>query len=428
MLAQCPVMPGRIKRSPFSRVDAGILTIALAAWVAGLALILTHRIFVTNDSLSNYAHVWYVAKVFWHGGGIPYHFPEIGHGDALAFPYAFVPWLSAAFLRPVFGDWVVTLWLVLGGLGTLAATLWAFPELRRPLPAALLLVNPLMVEAVVLGQLPFLWAAAFWFVAAGFWRREHTVLAVGFAALAQGSHPAVVLPLAGLTVLAWLPFERHRLRLAVAYAVSVVLAGPGIAMTLLSPAVEDSTLYSLVANFLGTVSLRALVIFAPFLVLLAQRWFSRQQMLAFIAVVFALNFVLIPIRSSGYAWQAFMRAPDASLVPFLESPEFERGATYRLLRVGDGKLGMYQLIRHGGRLDSEFFPESIDRRSWPSLDDYTAFLARRHVDYVLIYHAYDQRYRTNEHALLDQLVARGCAHRHQPQPGFDLYRVQLTCQ
>lgn len=421
-------MTPTIKRARSANLDRALLLVAVAAWVAGSAGILAHKIFVTNDSLSNYGHVWYVAKVFWDGDGLPYHFPELGHGDALAFPYGFLPWVTAAFFRPVFGDWIVSLWLVLGGLGTIAASLWAFPELRRPLPFTLVLVNPLMVESVILGQLPFLWATAIWFVAIALWRRERFALAVIAAAIAQASHPAVVLPLAGLTVLGRLPFEANWRRLFLYYCASVVLALPGVAMVFLSPVVEDNTLYSLVANFVGTVSLRAGVIFAPFAAIALDRRLTRSRMLGAIAVVALLNVILVPIRSTSYAWHAFVRTPDTTLVPFLESPAFEPGATYRILRVADGKVGMYQLIQHGGKLDSEFFPESIDRRSWDSLAEYQQFLRGRKADYVIIYLAYDQRYRTNEHALLDQLAANGCATRSSPSPDFDLYHIDRTCQ
>lgn len=420
-------MSSTSKRRSSGLVDLAVLAVVASAWAAGLAAILAHSIFVTNDSLSNYAHVWYVAKVLWHCGGIPYHFPELGHGDALAFPYGFVPWFTAAVFRPVFGDWIVTLWLVLGGAGTLAATAWAFPEIRRPLPVALLLANPLMVESVILGQLPFLWASAIWFLAIGLWRRNRFVLAVVVAAVAQATHPAVVLPLAGLTVLLRLPFEPRRKRLFLAYCVSVGLALPGIAMVFLSPVVEDSTLSSLAANFLGTVSLRAGVVFAPFVAAWLGRRLSHAWLLGAVIAALLLNPLLVPIRNTAYAWQAFVRTPDETLVPFLESGGFHAGATYRILRVADGKVGMYQLIQHGGKLDSEFFPESIDRRSWPSAGAYLTFLRDRRVDEVLIYFAYDARYRTNEHSLLDDLVARSCAARTLQTAQFDLYHVQQSC-
>jgi hypothetical protein len=408
-------------------LDNLLLASLVVAWAIGLALILSHAIFVTNDSISDYAHTWYIAKVLWAGDGLPYHFPQLGHGDAFAYPYAFFAWTSAALLRPVFGDWVVTLWLALGAAGTIAATAWAFPEVRSRLGITLLLANPIMVEAVILGQLPFLWGAWPWFVAIGCWRRGWIVWAIVAAAVAQAGHPAVVLPLAGITVLCRLPFEPAWRRLLAAYILSIVLASPAIAMTLLSPAVADSTLIGLAGNFFGTLALRAEVIYAPFVVILIQRWFGRRGMLAGVAILIALNVIIVPIRHNEYAWGAFFRTPDSTLEPFLDSPAFRPGETYRLLQVGDGKMGMYRLVQHGGHLDSELFPESIDRRSWPGLDAYNAFLRGRHVDAVLISTAYDRRYRTNEHHLLGQLSAADCASRSSPLPGFTLYELTQSC-
>lgn len=407
------------------RADTVALVLLVAAWAAALALLLTHRIFVTNDSISDYAHTWYVAKVLWSGGGLPYHFPLLGHGDALAYPYAFFAWTTAAVLRPVFGDWIVTLWLALGAVATIVATAWAFPEARSRAGIAMLLANPIMVEAVILGQLPFLWGAWPWFVAIGCWRRGWVAAAIVAAAVGQAGHPAVVLPLAAITVLCRLPFEPHWRRLAAAYAGSVVLASPGIAMTLLSPAVGDSSLVSLAGNFFGTLSLRAEVMYAPFVVVLVRHWFGRAGMLAAIPVLVALNVIIVPIRHNEYGWGAFVRTPDTTLAPFLHSKTFEPGATYRLLQVGDGKMGMYRLIQAGGRLDSELFPESIDRRSWADVAAYEEFLQARKVDAVLISSAYDARYRTNEHALLDELSAAGCAQKSSPLPEFTLYQLRL---
>ena len=105
-----------------------LLGAVCAAWAVLLALILTHGVFVTNDSLSNYGHVWYVSERFWAGHGIPYHMPVLGHGEALAFPYSFLPWVTSAVFYPVLGDWAVTLWLVLGFLAMVGAMLWALPE------------------------------------------------------------------------------------------------------------------------------------------------------------------------------------------------------------------------------------------------------------------------------------------------------------
>ncbi len=410
-------------RSPEQMVCA----VMVAAWAVGLGLILSHPIFVTNDSLSNYAHVWYASEVFWDGAGIPFRFPEIGHGDALAFPYGFLPWFSAALVRPVLGDWATTLWLVLGALGVLGGTLWAFHELRKPLPATFLLVNPLMVESVFLGQLPFLWAMALLFFGIGCWRKGWTWRAVLLVGLAQAGHPAVVLPLAGLLFVGRFPFEADKRRYLLSYLATLAVAAPAVWLVLISPVVEDSSTGSLLANFAGTVSLRAGVLAAPFIALWLVRRGRPEWVWSAVAAALVLNVALIPIRDTGYGWGALTRDPNVELVPFLESADFHPGATYRLLRVADGKVGMYQLIQHGGRLDSEFFPESINRRSWSSPDAYRQFIRGRKVEYVLIYRAYDVRYATNEHDLLDQMVRGRCAERTTPSDQFDVYHLTGSC-
>ncbi len=417
-------MPGKIKQWLVSGPEAWVFALIAVAWIAALAAILAHPIFVTNDSLSNYAHVWFVARHFWDGQGVPFRFPEIGHGQALAFPYAFIPWMTAALVRPVLGDWATTLWLVLGFAGVVAAAWWAFPELRKPVLAALFLANPFLVESVILGQLPFLWATAMLFAGIACWRRGRLVWAVLLVGLAQANHAAVVLPLAGVIAAIAFLVGSDRRRIAVAYAASLVIAAPGVALVLLSPVVEDSTTISLIANFLGTVVLRAAVVFFPFLLIRVRPWLDNRRLgLGVAAAVVALNVGLVPLRDTGYAWHAFTRTPDWSLVTFLESPRFEAGATYRLLRVADGKVGMYQLLQHGGRLDSEFFPESIHRTSWAGIIAYSQFLGERHVDFVLIYYAYDARYQTNEHQLLEAMVQDGCAASVDRSADFDVYRV-----
>ena len=376
-----------------------------AAWLIGLAFILSHRIFVTNDSLSNYIHVWYVADRFWHGHGIPLHMPVLGHGEAYAFPYGFIPWFSAALLRPIFGDWIVTLWLVAGAVGVIATQWWAFPELRGALWTALLLANPMLVEGPLLGQLPFLWAIAMLFAAIALWRRERWLAAAIMLGLAHATHPAVVLPIAGPIVIARLIWEPHRPRLLACYALSLAIAAPAAWLVVASPSVGDSSTRTLVTNFVDTVSLRAIVVAAPFIGLVVQRTpLARIPAIILVGLV-ALNVILVPIRKDRYAWTALTRTADTSLETFIQSSDFHPGATYRILRVRDGKVGMYQLVRAGARLDSEPFPESIDRRSWPSRVEYSEFLRKRKVDYVIIYAAYNARYRTNEHTLLEDSVA-----------------------
>lgn len=415
----------------WSRSPANVaLLLTAAAWFAILTMILLHRIFVTNDSLSNYIHVWYIADRFWHGHGIPLYMPVLGHGDAFAFPYGFIPWMTAALLRPVFGDWIVTLWLVVGFIAAVATQWWAFPEVRRDWWPALLLVNPMLVESPLLGQLPFLWASGMLFVAIGCWRHERRLIAALMMGAAQATHPAVILPIAATMMLAWLWWERDRPALIGWYGLSVIIAMPAVWIVLASPAVGDTSTRTLITTFFGTVILRAIVVAAPFIGIIAQRTrLVRIQPVLFAALV-ALTVALIPVRHNGYAFGALTRSPDESLLAFVRSDVFEEGATYRILRVGDGKVGMYDLVRNGARLDSEPFPESIDRRSFSSAHEYLAFLARRRVDYVIVYDAYDARYRTNEHHLLREISAAagvvGCASLATTASDYDVYRVAPT--
>ena len=119
--ADSAASPGRARSS-----GTLVLRIVAAAWAVVLILILRNAVFVSDDAISNYGHVWYVSDRIWRFHHIPWSMPVIGHGKALAFPYALVPWLSAALLRPLVGDWIVTLWLVVGTVGLIAATFWAF--------------------------------------------------------------------------------------------------------------------------------------------------------------------------------------------------------------------------------------------------------------------------------------------------------------
>jgi hypothetical protein len=97
---------------------------------------------------------------------------------------------------------------------------------------------------------------------------------------------------------------------------------------------------------------------------------------------------------------------------------------------------MYQLIRHGARLDSEFFPESIYFGNFGSTRAYSDFLARRHVDYVLIFSDLRDRHITDEGPLLGAMAAAGdrctitavgvrlLAH----HPGWDDYAINRSCR
>ena len=397
--------------SAITRVGDGVALAVSLAWLAGLGLLIRHRLMVSHDTMINYAHVWYVSQRLWDGHGIPFRMPVLGHGQAFAFPYGFVPWLTAAVARPLAGDWIVTLWIVLGMAGLLVATFVAFPELRRGWSAATLLINPALVAAALIGQLPFTWGAALLLLAVAAWRRGRPGWAAVLGALAQVTHPAVVAPLAFGLVALRLPFEPpgdgSRRRLLRWYGLSLLPMIPAAWLVVRSPVFEESSTWVKLSEFVTTLVPRSGVLVIPvalvFLLRPArQRAWVGPAAFVVMAAVLALSWrpLLLP-EASRSLW----RKPDQAMLRFLASPSFHPGATYRVLRVPDFKVGMYQLLRAGGRLDSEFFPESIVRRRWPSATEYAEFLRRRHVDYVMIWGGYGQVFHANDADRLTELEA-----------------------
>ena len=395
---------------------------AAVGWLAVLVQILRHRIYVSHDTVINYAHVWYLSDRLWSGDGLPLRMPELGHGEAFAYPYGFVPWSLAALLRPLLADWSVTLVLVAAAAGLIAATFWAFPELRRGWWATAVLVEPAVVSAALIGQLSFLSGAALLLAAIGAWRRDRPWLAAATAGLAQATHPAVVLPLAMALVVGSLRWEPRRRRLLEVYGLSLAVAVPALWITLHVPVVQEASVWVKAFGFVATIAPRSLILVVPIaLVLLRDRVRWNWLGPSVVSGLLVANVAMWAPLGMPWAWSALEREPDTRMVEFTASAAFVPGATYRLLRVADGKIGMYQLLQGGGRLDSEFFPESIDRRSWPTTYDYAEFLRERRVDFVMLWDGYDSRFRTNEHILLEELV-------RAPVPGVEVERVEQTAE
>lgn len=385
-----------------------VLAITAALWAISLVRYLRHRIVVTFDSINNYVHVWYVADRIWKDGTLPLRMPVLGHGEAFAFPYGIVPWTSAALLRPALGDWVVTLWMAVGGVGLIVATFYAFPELRHGWWAAAVMLNPAVIEAPLFGQLSFAWAAAFLLVGIGLWRRDRRLAAALLVGLGQINHAAVVLPLAAFVVLAWLPFERNRRALVGWYALSVAMALPAAFVVLASPTSADASTRDVVVNFFGTVGARCPVIAIPMVLVAMQRHLMwRATASIALGLVLLVNAIVQRPLRVDYAWGSLTRSyRPVSMERFLASPEFRPGLTYRVLRNGDAKLGLYRLLQEGGRIDSEFFPESMAIHSFKSRTDYERLLCDRKVDEVVAFHIYDTTRHTNEHAMLREVAAQ----------------------
>jgi hypothetical protein len=409
-------------------------TVVIAVWFVILALLLRHREVISSDTLSNYVHVWFVSQQLWHGNGLPFHMPVLAHGNALAFPYAFIPWMFAVLLWPLMGEWSVTLVLGAGFVGLVLATFWTFPELRRGWWAVAVLVNPALVEALLLGQLPFLWAAFMLMVAIGCWRRDRRKTAVVLAGLAQLTHAAVLVPLTALIVALRYRNEPHRRALVVGWLISLAISLPAAVLVFASPvAAQNSLLYTGWIEF-ETVALRSLAFLVPMALVAMQRSGWRRSAPMFLAGFMVLGqLVTIPFSGMAAGWSALNRRPANGVSSLPETADFVPGATYRVLAFGDAKYGQYSIVRAGGRIDSEFFPESMYRRSFRDEDAYVRFLNRRQIDYVVVDPRY-QRFKTNEQRLLDDLAWGGsaCVDGISVRPvdtnsAYQLYHVTRTC-
>jgi len=281
-----------------------------------------------------------------------------------------------------------------------------------------------------------LWAAAMLLCAIGCWRIGRRPEAIILAALAQLTHAPVLIPLVALLVLVWARYEPDRRALIRGLIVSLVVSLPAAAIVFASPVTEQtSPIWSLWVE-VETVALRALVLIVPMGLVYLQRRQWRPDAPVIVAGVLVIGqLVTIPISGMGVGWNALVRVPDRVATSIPHSAVFVSGATYRVLTFGDGKYGQYAVVRAGGRLDSEFFPEDMHRRSFKDESTYVAFLLRRQVDYVVLDHRY-RKFHTNEEQLLTNLVSEstgsGCPHgvrvaKVDQQPTFAVFRVSRSC-
>jgi hypothetical protein len=387
---------------PGARVAVALLA---AAWVVVLVLYLRHAIVLSSDNINNHVHVWYIAHDLWHHARLPWHMPVLAHGDAYAYPYGFVNWTTAALVWPLFGNWAVTLWTAIGAVGCIVATFVAFPELRHGWWAAAVLANPAILEALLFGQQSFAWGSMLLLFGIAAFRRGHYAWAAILVGVAQATHAAIVFPLALLLVLGYLPFAPDRGRLLRWYAVSCVIALPAVWLVFASPTAAQSTAGQEFVDFFITLGPRTYMIFFPIVCVLLQRTGIRALAPVGLAIALVGHVGFEIPLNVGQQWSALVHngTDTATLDAYLRSPAFQPGATYRVLRGGDGKLGLYRVLQAGGRLDSELFPESMAIHSFHDVDEYAALLCDRGIDRIIHDDTYDEARHTNEVGMIEAL-------------------------
>jgi hypothetical protein len=399
--------------------------------------VLQRSLFVTNDSMQHYSHVWWISDQLFNHATLPLHFELVDSGDAMTFPYGFVPYLAAAVLRLPLGDWAVTLLMVAGWLGVVWAAGLARHQLRDPWLALLFVLNPFFIDALYSFQFAAIWSAFFFLLFIWAFERSSTPAArfVGVALLwlAVSSHPALgLLGVAGYAAyLAWQDTSRLR-----SYALVCLIAAPFIApfvyMTLNTPATSETGTLTLLSSQAEALLRRGSVLFFPLLAPFAAGFVRRSYVLLLPSAA-AMSLAVLAVTSGAVRWDDYNRggypgvfhAASDKYDAFFASTDFEPGLRYRVMAPTDREAGAYAFVRHGAVLSNGFFSESWLRRDWTEAQ-FACYAAYKGIDFDVIEGTYTRSYQKNEAGLLEQLVRekRVSVAYSDPEGRFTVYDVR----
>ncbi|MBX7111683.1 MAG: glycosyltransferase family 2 protein [Dehalococcoidia bacterium] len=384
------------------RVNVALAAVLLIVFAGFLGMLLTHPVFLGDDSAQSYGHVWFIAKRLYAGEWLPLHMASLESGRAYTLPYGALPWIPTALLRPLLGDWAVTASMGVG-VALLFLGIWRWlPRTATPLMTALVLLNWQLWNGILQFQLLTIWALAFACLAAAEYDRSRPRRGTALAFAAFLAHPLMGGCALAVTSLAAVERERRvPWRRAAWLCLAAALAAPAIWMFVTTPSVSDAAKWSPLVT--GQVLGRRLSILAwPWLI---QR--VRPVTVRLYAPIFALGSVLLVLHL-GHAnprnlrWESLPRFPD-----YLAAGRLDRTQRYRVLTTSNQEDGMTQLLQAGGSLAQEYFDESVYRHSFRNAEEYRCFLERKRATRVLVNDLWVRLHRTNEVQLLDELVARG---------------------
>lgn len=397
-----------------------------------LLLVASKSIYLGMDSINNYVHVWYLHDQIVNHARWPVRATPLDGGAASALPYGGVPWLIAALLFTVLGDWAVTLLFVIGIVGLVWAAGVARRQLRDPWLLALFVLNPFFLEAIVVFQFSFVWSALFFFLFAAALDRRRWIAAGLLGWLAAGTHPIMGLPPVAI-YLAWSVWRRGvplKAGAVLAAAIGVALL-PVLYYTLITPAVYDNTLGTIILSVADVVVRRGTVLAAPFVLAAwagpVRRWWRPLAGVTVAGLAVNVAFAHGFLGWAEGSYTGIVRTSRDIYRPYTASAAFEPGARYRVLAPNDREDGMYYLVRRGAVLASELFTESQFKRSFRP-EQYTCFLGAKLIDYVVVEQAYFSQYRTNELNLLHDLSRRGQADLvfADPRGRYQVYDVRAA--
>ncbi len=423
------------RRAPFGQHSSAVYYLpVLVPLLLGIMClsVLVRGLFLADDSMQQYSHVWYFATQFFHHGRLPLHFAGLDGGHAMTFPYALVPYLATAVLFPILGDWAVTLAMVTGVVALVWVAGLARPAMRNPWLLVFFVINPFFIESLYSFQFATVWSYVFFLLFVWSFEAKRVVPSVALLWLSLTSHPAM--GLSGLLLYAGYVFFARRDevgRLALASGVAVLAASPVVYMTLQTPALGENRLLSMLSladSMVRRGTMVAIPLAAPYLQSFVLKHYGRS--LAFVGVfsIAALAFTggLFPLGdlNRGSYSGVFHQSHDI-YAGFFASDAFIPGSTYRVMERTDREDGLYRFLQHGAISSNEFFGESYERRNWTE-SQFACYAAYKQIDYEVIESSYEARYHKNESTLLDSLVQRGAvkvAYR-DPQDRFVVYDVR----
>lgn len=407
--------------------------VSLAGLLFMVVDLLVHPLFLGDDSVHHYAHVWYLSQQLFAHHSFPLHVELLDGGRAVAFPYGLPVYLVSALLYRWLGDWSVTLLMAIALVGTVAAAMLARPVVRDPWALTLFLLNPFLIDAVYAFQFTSLWATLFFFLWVRALERGRRFLAPLMLWLTVSAHPIMggVAVLCYVLVRLWRD-RRQAFPLAkVSWPVVPALL-PVFWLTLQTPALHETAWRTALFSVLDVLPRRGSVMAMPFLLeALAPR--LRQLYLPSLAaglVITGLTVELctgpIQIQAGVGSYYGALHGPAKTYEAFFASPYFQPGAVYRVLEPNEREDGMYRFMQHGAILAHEFFSESVRRQDWPSPEAYRCYLAYKGVDYVVVERAFQRQYSTNEEPILRRFWQEGRVgvHYQDPEGQFTVYDVR----
>ena len=368
---------------------------------------LTKPVYLGADAAHHYAHVWYVSDQIFHHARLPLHVQYLESGKALTFPYGVVPYVVTAIPYAVLGDWAVTAAMVLGVVLYGYAATRARPVLRDPRLLALVYLNAFLIEGIVSFQFAFLWSLVFFFFCVEAIDKRLWVHAAIWAVIAVTTHMvAGSIAVAAYALYALIRRPRDLVPLGSAMGVAALVCLPYLLYAHTTPSVSSTRVSYIIGTIKYMTRFRGAILVLPFIVAALASYLKQLFVPALLtlAAVFGVRLAGNHVDTIGLKQNSspFYRE-------FINSPQFDRSLTYRVLEPNDQEDGAYQLIKNGAVLGQEFFNESQFRRWWYSLDMYSCFLGAKNIDVVLFERSYPWKFNQNEQWPLTEFLKQGKA-------------------